>query len=262
MSVAAVLTYHAIEPGPPPLCIEPSLFRRHLDVIGEAGARVVGLDRLAAELEAGGGAEPTVAITFDDGAASVAENAAPLLVERGLPATVFCVAGHLGGRSDWPSYPPWAPRLRLAGASALADLARNGLELGSHGMAHVPLALAASPELEREVVDSKAALEEATGAAATWFAYPYGSLPGGSRRALVERAYAGAAAGGNRAAGPGADRWALPRIDAHYLRRPSLLARAVRGGDAYLALRRAGARTRRLIRRDYADRPPPRGHHC
>jgi peptidoglycan/xylan/chitin deacetylase (PgdA/CDA1 family) len=252
---AVVLTYHAIEPGPPPLCIEPSLFRHHLDTIGEAGARVVGLDRLVAELRSGGPAEPTVAITFDDGTASVAEEAAPLLAERRLPATVFCVARHLGGRSDWPSQPPWAPRLRLAGAPALADLARNGLELGSHGLTHAPLALLAPVELEREVTDSKAALEEATGAAVRWFAYPYGSLPGGIGRALVESAYAGAVIGGNRAASPAADGWAVPRVDAHYLRRPALLARALRGGDAYLAVRRVGVRARRLGRRDYVGRP-------
>jgi len=248
-----VLTYHAIEVGRSPLCIEPSLFRRHLETIAEVGARVVSLDRLAAELRSGRPAEPTVAITFDDGAASVAHNAAPLLAERRFPATIFCVAAHLGGRTDCVSEPPSLPRMRLAGPSALAELARNGFELGSHGMTHVPLARAEGPSLEREVVDSKDALEQATGAAVRWFAYPYGSVP--RDRALVERTYAGAAAGGNRAATAAADPWAIPRIDAHYLRRVALLARALQGADGYLALRRAGARTRRLVRLDYVGKP-------
>jgi peptidoglycan/xylan/chitin deacetylase (PgdA/CDA1 family) len=248
-----VLTYHAIEVGRSPLCIEPSLFRGHLETIAEVGARVVSLDRLAAELRSGCPAEPTVAITFDDGAASVADNAAPLLAERRLPATVFCVAGHVGGRTDWLSEPASLPRVRLAGSSTLAGLARNGFELGSHGMTHLPLALAEASTLEREVVDSKDALEQATGAAVRWFAYPYGSAP--RDRALVERTYAGAVAGGNRAATAGADPWAIPRIDAHYLRRPALLARALRGADGYLALLRAGARTRRLVRLDYVGKP-------
>jgi peptidoglycan/xylan/chitin deacetylase (PgdA/CDA1 family) len=250
---AVVLVYHAVEAGRSPVCIEPSLFRRHLETIADVGARVVSLDRLAAELRLGGPAEPTVAITFDDGAASVADNAAPLLAERRLPATVFCVAGHVGRRTDWLSEPASLPRVRLAGSSVLADLARNGFELGSHGMTHLPLALAEASTLEREVVDSKDALEQATGAAVRWFAYPYDSVPAGPGRALVERTYAGAVAGGNRAVTAGTDRWAIPRIDVHYLRRSALLARVLRGGDRYLAVRRFGARARRLVRPEYVS---------
>ena len=102
---ALVLTYHAIEPGPGPLCMEPSLFSAQLDLISEARVRLLTLDRLAEELGAGGPGEPSVALTFDDGFASVAEEAAPMLAERGIPATVFCVAGHLGGLNDWPTEP-------------------------------------------------------------------------------------------------------------------------------------------------------------
>ena len=61
-------------------------------------------------------------------------------------------------------------------------------------------------------------------------------------RDLVERTYAGACAVGNRALSPGFDRFELPRVEMHYLRRPSLLRRVLGGGRAYLALRRAGRR--------------------
>ena len=247
---ALVLVYHAIEPGPAPLCVEPSLFREHLDVIAEAPVRAVGLDQLADQLEAGGPVEPSVAITFDDGFASMVEQAAPMLAERDLPATVFCVAGHLGGLSDWATAPASAPRLRLAGAPELRDLAAGGVEVGSHGMSHLPLSRA-DEALEREIVESRASLEEATGAAVHWFAHPYGSLPGARGRALIERTYSGAVTSENRAADAGSDRWRIPRVDVHYLRRPALLRRTLEGGGSYLAVRRAGARVRRLIRSDF-----------
>ena len=80
-----------------------------------------------------------VAITFDDGCASVARTAAPLLAERGLTATVFCVAGHLGGRNDWPTQHDRMPSLALAGADELVELHRAGVEIGAHGVAHAPL---------------------------------------------------------------------------------------------------------------------------
>ena len=93
--------------------------------------------------------------------------------------------------------------------------------------------------LERELVESRALLQGATGAAVDWFAYPYGAVGGGD---LVASTYRGAVAMGNRFADAASPPHALPRVDAHYLRRPALLSRALAGERAYVALRRSGAR--------------------
>src|SRR5262249_34794123 len=130
-SPALVLTYHAIEAGPPPLCIEPAALEEHLEVIGESGVEPVSLTELAGRRRQAAG-EPCVALTFDDGFASVADAAAPMLAARGIPATIFCVAGHLGGRNDFATDPPSTPKRRLATDEQLAGLDGNGLEVGSH----------------------------------------------------------------------------------------------------------------------------------
>jgi hypothetical protein len=50
---------------------------------------------------------------------------------------------------------------------------------------------------------------------------------------------------------PASDVHALARVDAHYLRDPELLSRALRGSAGlYLAARRVAAGARRLLRRD------------
>jgi peptidoglycan/xylan/chitin deacetylase (PgdA/CDA1 family) len=250
-----VLTYHAIEAGPPPLCIEPALFRRQLEEIAASTARVVPLRELVNAAEAGSG-DDLIAITFDDGFASVVESALPALAEHGLPATIFCVAGHLGGRNDWPTEPARSPRLPLASGEALADARRSGpVEIGSHGMSHEPLAALGEQELDRELLGSKAALEDATGLAVDWLAYPYGEPPRGQGMEMVRRAYAGACAGGNERVGAGA-RYEVPRVDPHYLRRPARLRAVLEGRDSHLRLRRAGARVRRWVRSDHSA--PPR----
>lgn len=246
-----ILTYHAIEPGPGPLFIEPSLFRAHLAVIAESGVEVVTLDRIAEQAQNGDLRPSTVAISIDDGFASVADHAAPLLVEAGVPATFFCVAGRLGGFNDFRGQRPGVPRRPLAGAAALADLVAERIEIGSHGMAHAPLSLVDESTARREVVDSRRVLEDAIGAPVRWFGYPYGAVPGRSTQALVERTYAGACVGENRPVRAGSDRFALPRFDAHYLRRPALLRRALQGWDPYLLLRRGGGRIRRSLRPDF-----------
>ena len=230
-----MLAYHAVEDGPPPLCIPPELFKRHLDTIVESGVPV---------LRGGEVAERGVCITFDDGAASVVRTAAPLLAERGLPATVFCVAGHLGGWNDWPSQRSDAYRFELASAE---ELAASGLEIGSHGFWHEPL----RPEVaSREVVDSRELLEQELQRPVTAFAYPYGVV---AETDLVADTYETAYALGNTGVRPGGRVWAVARVDMHYLRRPELLRRAIDGrAGGYLAARRLAGRARRLVTSDYA----------
>jgi peptidoglycan/xylan/chitin deacetylase (PgdA/CDA1 family) len=250
-----ILTYHAIEDGPSPLCIAPSRFREHLAVIARSGVRAVTLDQLAAEVGGQGAVEPAVAITFDDGFASTVEHAVPLLIERELSATIFCVAGHLGGFNDFATQAARATLLPLADAEALAALPPT-VEIGSHGMDHRPLSQAGKEIAFEEIVHSKGMLEEATGAPVRWFAYPYGAPPSDVARDLVRRTYAGACTAENRAVDPSADRLGLPRVDAHYLRRPGLLRKALEGGDLYLLLRRIGAHARRRLRPDFARSAP------
>jgi peptidoglycan/xylan/chitin deacetylase (PgdA/CDA1 family) len=250
---ALILTYHAVEDGPAPLCVDRKTFRSHLDVIGRSEAKVLTVSELAEALAAGRVPERAVAITFDDGFRSVVREAAPMLHARGMPATVFAVAGHLGGDNHWPTQPPRAPRLPLASAQALARLVDEDWEVGSHGFEHAPLAGAGASVLERELVASRRRLEEAVEGPVTSFAYPYGALPGPEGREAVGAAYEVACTTELGAIAAGADPLALQRVEIHYVRRPDLLARAIEGTlSVYLGARRLGARARRMVRRDYA----------
>jgi peptidoglycan/xylan/chitin deacetylase (PgdA/CDA1 family) len=251
---ALILTYHAVEPGPAPLCVEPELFREHVDALVESGANTLTLSELAAAAAADAIPERAVTITFDDGCASVARFAGPLLAERGLSATVFCVAGHLGGVTDWPTQPAGVPVFELARAEELEELAAMGIEIGSHGVEHFPLAFADERRAREELLESKDALEQAVGVPVRTFAYPYGAPPSPAARALVPEAYSAACGVRLGIMGAGSDVFALPRVDVHYVRRPELLRRAVGGGlRAYLRVRGLGARARRLVKTDYSE---------
>lgn len=253
-SRALILTYHAVEPGPRPLCVHPELFRTHVDLILSSGARVVTISELVHELTAPTGDERLVALTFDDGFASVAEHAAPLLVSRGLPATVFCVAGHIGGRNDWAGNSAGELDSPLVSAEQIVALAVAGIEIGSHGFSHAPATGVIGSDLERELVRSRDELEQLTGREVRSYAYPYGAPPSREARKLVESTYAAACTTRIALVEERADVHALPRVDAHYLRRPELLRLALRGpAGPYLALRRLGSRARRAVLTDYAS---------
>jgi peptidoglycan/xylan/chitin deacetylase (PgdA/CDA1 family) len=235
---ALILTYHAVEDGPAPLCIAPERFVAQLDCLAELGAATLTVSQLTAALEEGTLLDRAVALTFDDGCASAVRTAATALVERGMTATFFCVAGHLGGWNDWPTQPGTAPRLELASAAELGDVARLGFEIGAHGMEHAPLGKAGVELSRRELRDAKAALEEAAGTTVRSVAYPYGVLPSPTAAAIAAELY-GAACTTRPAHVPAkCDPRALPRVDVHYVRRPRVFRRAVAGGlDAYLRAR-------------------------
>ncbi len=252
MARALILTYHAVEQSRSPLCFDAPLFAAHADAIAESGARSLTVSDLADALHSGDREEDVVAVTFDDGFASVAETAAPLLLDRGLVATVFCVAGHLGRLNNWQSAQAGGYRSRLADAETLSRLAAAGFEIGSHGVEHSPLANASEQVARREVLDSRVALEQQVGTAVTSFAYPYGAVPGPSVRRLVEETYGAACTTKLGRASATSDLHALPRVDAHYLRRPELLERALRGHlGGYLRARGLAARVRRTLVKDY-----------
>ncbi len=252
LSRAFIVTYHAIEPGPLPLCMHPDLFRVHLDVLTSSGVRTVTVSELVSELISPTGDERLVALTFDDGFASVAQCAAPLLLERGLTATVFCVAGHVGGLNNWDSGPAGGFASPLASPEQVRGLADAGFEIGSHGFAHLPAAEVSGTELEQELLGSREALERLTGRSVGSYAYPYGSLPSREGRKLVEQTYAAACTTRVSLVGQRPDVHALPRVDAYYVRRPELMARALAGSlGPYLAARRLGSRARRAWRKDY-----------
>ena len=91
-----------------------AMLERHLDWIGRRH-KIVSLDELGYHLNSGTkSAKPLAAITFDDGYQDVYVNAFPLLVRKGIPATVFVVTDIVG-----TSGPPLHDRLYLALARAI-----------------------------------------------------------------------------------------------------------------------------------------------
>jgi peptidoglycan/xylan/chitin deacetylase (PgdA/CDA1 family) len=250
---ALVLTYHAIAAGPAPLYVEPSLLARQLDCVVDSGASVLTVSELANALRNRTLPDLAVALTFDDGFATVATAAAPLLASRGLAATVFCVSGHVGGTSDWPSQPSAAPRLPLAGTATLRDLAAAGWEIGAHGVTHRVLDVGPADMVHDELAESRRELELAVGTPVTSFAWPYGSVPDNAGAILAAVGYSAACTTQIGLAGRDASALALPRVDAHYLRHPALLTAVLDDRlPGYLLARRVLATMRRRVTADYA----------
>ena len=246
---ALIVTYHAIEKGASPLCIEPSAVppaprlprRARSDDVDGLRARGLARCRRAATASRS-------RLTFDDGCASAVRVAAPLLAERGQRATFFCVAGHFGGLNDWPTQTSGAPRLDLAAADELAELAALGFEIGAHGIdARTRSAGSRSPICDRELREPRGEARRGDlDRGSLSFAYAVRRDAGrGRRRTSSRRSYAAACAAtlervtsSCRSVCPPAGRRALPRERGSVL--PSMLA-AGRARTRYVRVRRLGA---------------------
>jgi peptidoglycan/xylan/chitin deacetylase (PgdA/CDA1 family) len=248
-----ILAYHSLDSSGSVLSVAPEVFRRQMVILRERGFHGIGLGHLLSGWQ-GRRDLPRrpVVLTFDDGFRSVLEEAVPVLTELGFSATIFVVAGYCGGTNDWPSQPPALPRLPLLSWADLRALGAAGLEIGAHGLTHAPLTHLSAREAGREIVGSKAILEEKLGRPVVTFAYPYG-LAGRAHRDLAATHYRGACGVTLRRARFKDDRCRLPRIEMYYFRRMSCFRILFTPlGRAYLRCRAAGRVCRALARRSFS----------
>ena len=203
------------------------------------------LDRLAANRPLRG----LATITFDDGYWGVFEHAWSLLLELGLPATVFVVAeAPETGDAFWWDHPaatqqatperreqwlrdlrgdregiisalaavapPPLPRdLHPADWDTIARAADAGLTLGVHSATHRTLTELDDAELEREIFTSWETIRQRAGVRAECFAYPYGRWDARVRDVVRAAGYRGAVTLDYGLGRVDADPWALPRVN-------------------------------------------------
>lgn len=206
-----VLCYHAVSPRwGATLSVTPDALEAQLATLaarGYRGARF--LDAVSAPPH-----ERTVAITFDDSYRSVARLAAPILAEAGYVGTVFVPTAYAGaseprgwsGTDDW-LWTEFAEELTPMSWEELRELRSAGWEVGSHSVTHPHLTQVADADLERELRDSRAAIESEIGFCDT-IAYPYGDQDERVRLAARDAGYTAAAG----LPGLGSNRLAWPRV--------------------------------------------------
>jgi peptidoglycan/xylan/chitin deacetylase (PgdA/CDA1 family) len=185
--VPLILMYHAVADAgydPNLLSVSPPRFAQQLGWLARHRLRGVGIGTLVDALRAGR-ARGLVGITFDDGYASVLENAVPELLRRGFSATVFVISGLVGGVNDWDAGTPWP----LLSWSQVGELAAAGIEIGSHSASHVSLAGADAGTLRAEVGGSRERLSQLADAEVRGFAYPYGDMDAAARGAVRDAGY-------------------------------------------------------------------------
>jgi peptidoglycan/xylan/chitin deacetylase (PgdA/CDA1 family) len=183
-----VLCYHGIGPisasgDPQRLFVSGDLFRHHLDVIQEQGYRLRAVPELWQLIRNGSDAGHNGAITFDDGLMRTAREGVPILLERGIPCSMFVSTGLLGKPH------PDIEGAKIMSAPEVVELAAAGVEIGAHSVDHARLDQLAYVDTLDQLRRSRAVLEDLIGKPVTSMAYPYGRASEQTIRAAREAGY-------------------------------------------------------------------------
>lgn len=184
-----VLCYHSVDPAwPCELAITPEALARQISHLLDRGYEATTFTEAitrsgSQDGGSGGGDQPVLAITFDDGYRAVVDHALPVLDRLGVTASIFVPTAWVGrdrpmswaGVDQWAAG-PHASALHPVDWDQLNQLADAGWEVGSHAATHPMLTLAGDDELAGELVDSKATIEAELGRPCTSIAYPYGNV--------------------------------------------------------------------------------------
>jgi peptidoglycan/xylan/chitin deacetylase (PgdA/CDA1 family) len=206
--------YHSVSDAPSAamraLSVHPEVFAAQLRYLRRQGFSGLTFGELCQRRRAGQPlpARPVV-LTFDDGYADLAEEALPMLIEQGFPATVFVTTGWL---HDAGRYAAGTPPDRMLSWVQLEQLSAAGVEIGAHSHSHVELDQISGPRLRAELAESRHLLEDRLGRPVCSLAYPYGYSSRRIRAVASEVGYLQAAVVGNAVAAPVCDPFGVPRL--------------------------------------------------
>ncbi len=183
MHNALILNYHALNatnlPAATPsdrlFSVTPEAFAAQLALIKKLKMPVVSLDELVAnDYQRKRWHRHVVLLTCNDTFLTENDTVLPLLKESGFPVTVFITTG---------------PQPEAAKQQFWQQLTEAGFSLGSHTVSHARLTKIPEPEMRRELTESKALIEAATGQEVKYLAAPFGASDANVREVAAELGY-------------------------------------------------------------------------
>lgn len=214
MADVLVLCYHAVSPTwSATFSVTPETLERQLSLLVRRGWKGATFSDAVLNPPA----SKTLAVTFDDGFASVFERAEPILSALGLVATVFVPTSFMSCEDplSWEGIEAWsrspdAHELRCMSWPTLGSLADRGWEIGSHTRSHPHLMRLSDDALRAELRESREQIAEQMTRACRSIAYPYGEADDRVARMAEQAGYSAGACLSHSLAARGPHLW--PRV--------------------------------------------------
>lgn len=210
----AIITFHSLDTSGSVISYPPQLFSRFISVLAASDLPVCDLDTLLRnETEHG------VALTFDDGMATLYSHALPVLRDHQLPAHLFLATGAVGLDNRWPSQPTSTRIFEMLTWDQIETCSDNGIFIESHTVSHPDLRRLNAQRLAEECERADEEIKQRIGRSPSYFAYPYG-YSNQQIRDYTRSRYRASVTVELRPLSSNDDRAALPRLDSYYLRSP------------------------------------------
>jgi peptidoglycan/xylan/chitin deacetylase (PgdA/CDA1 family) len=171
-----ILFHHVVADRPHRMGISTDEFYRHVQFL-RRHYRIVSLADALEVLKTGKVSEPTVVLTFDDGYRDNFLTLRAIVEETGVPITLFVSSEHMTTgrefahdvRANEPGFAPltW---------EELAQMQREGFEIGSHTRTHFDCGSRERGRLSGEILGSKRELQQRLRVPIDLFSFP-GGLP-------------------------------------------------------------------------------------
>lgn len=217
-------------------CTSAKVFDGHLRYLRRKGYATIGLGEAVSAVAAGRCLKKSVVITFDDGYRDFYTTALPMLSKYGFGATVFVVSGFVQREREGSGptvYMNW---------DQVREIHGRGIQIGSHTASHPELARLSAAEADLELGRSKNTMEDELGSAIDAFSYPY-AFPEHNhetiarlRSSLQAHGYQYGVCTTLGMAGPGSDRFFLPRLPVNSYDDLELFAAKLEGAYDWLHL--------------------------
>ena len=240
---ARILVYHSINHDPlNPFSVSPGDFEAQVRLLSQK-YNVISLQELVSRIQDGKEMPANaVAITLDDGFQDNYTFAYPILKKYNVPATIFVVVESLESKAAVGSSLSGREPGRYLSWAQVREISQNGISFGSHSLTHPWLTQVPLAQARREIVQSKAQLEQFLGEPVHLFAYPGGRLCDFSqeiKEIVIESGYSGACVGLNGANGPDTDPYLLRRTKIEVDDSMGVFEMALKGAlDAFILLDR------------------------
>jgi peptidoglycan/xylan/chitin deacetylase (PgdA/CDA1 family) len=172
---ARILYFHTVHPKYE-FANSPEVFTKMMRTISDLGKTSHTMAAITSELNNQSISENTIAITFDDGYRDNYEQAFPLLIDSGVTATFYVIAGLIANKKMKPTRQIY-DGLEIMTKEQIVEMSNAGMEIGSHTWSHYALRHADKETLRYELETSKKYLEDVLGREVTSFCYPNGEVP-------------------------------------------------------------------------------------
>lgn len=214
----AVLMLHGVDASDSVLSMTTEQLCGLIAAIRGSGHEIVPLSRWLSD-PAG---DRQIALTFDDGFASVAQAAAPVLADAGVPATLFLTTGFVGRDNRWPSQPKGSPVFEMLDWDQIEALHRGGWEIEAHSVSHPDLRSCSTEQLAEELDEPVVEIEQRLGRRPRIFSYPYGHFDPRVAEAVQLRFEWAVTTRMATLQIPATAPHHIPRIDTYYMRQPAV----------------------------------------